>query len=79
MVYSVLLAAPWAGAVLIYKFGDNISLKYTLFLLETDRALILWMCKLQSLYAFEICKEFCNPLRSVAPLLNISSSLQEGH
>jgi len=27
MVYAVLLAAPLAGAILIYMFGDNISFK----------------------------------------------------
>lgn len=68
-VYAALLAAPWAGAILIYMFGDNISFKCTLFFLETDIASILWMCNLQSLYAFETCKAFCNLLLSIISLI----------
>lgn len=58
MVYAVLLAAPWAGAVWIHMFGDNISFKHTLFFLGTHTASILWMCK-----------EFCNLLLNIISLI----------
>lgn len=69
MVYAVLFAALWAGSVWIYIFGENISFKHTLFFLETDIASILWMCKLQSLCAFEIHKQFCNLLLNIIILM----------
>lgn len=69
VVCAALLAAPWADAILIYMLGDNISFKCTLFFLETDIASILWMCKLQSLCAFETCKEFCNLLLNIISLI----------